>query len=267
MRNFKLYKFNVLKSPVDKRDWKAKSIYYKLALPDIVDYRKELFAIRDQGLQGSCAAMAGSTMKEWQELKDCKINDYMSAQFIYNNRKDRNSEGMYMRDLMYILKTKGDCMERDFPYGSQGLPSEKVYIKAKKYLIKNYAAIDTVEELKTALYINGPCVIAVPVYNYTTRMWKQRAGDELMGGHAMACVGYNENGFIIRNSWSEQWGDNGYCIFPYKDWGLQWEVWTSIDAKSFEEPVKKPKNWFMRLLPYIIGGLFVFGVALYILLK
>lgn len=130
MRNFKLYKFNVLKSPVDKRDWKAKSIYYKLALPDIVDYRKELFAIRDQGLQGSCAAMAGSTMKEWQELKDCKINDYMSAQFIYNNRKDRNSEGMYMRDLMDILKTKGDCMERDFPYGSQGLPSEKVYIKA-----------------------------------------------------------------------------------------------------------------------------------------
>lgn len=29
-------------------------------------------------------------------------------------------------------------------------------------------------------------------------------------GHAVAIVGYDENGFLIKNSWSSKWGDNGY---------------------------------------------------------
>lgn len=30
------------------------------------------------------------------------------------------------------------------------------------------------------------------------------------GGHAVCITGYDENGFLIKNSWGEEWGDKGY---------------------------------------------------------
>jgi len=38
------------------------------------------------------------------------------------------------------------------------------------------------------------------------------------GGHAFAIVGYDENGFLIQNSWSDEWGTRGYAILTYSDW-------------------------------------------------
>merc|ERR1712146_203018 len=80
--------------------------------------------------------------------------------------------------------------------------------------------------------LNGPCLICVPVYNYGMKMWEQGENDKANGGHAMTIVGYNKFGFIIRNSWVSYWADEGHCLFPYEDWGKQWEVWTSIDEES-----------------------------------
>ena len=71
------------------------------------------------------------------------------------------------------------------------------------------------------------------------RMWfKESESSEMQGGHAMTVVGYNEEGFIIRNTWGINWGDKGYCIYPYSDWGSHWEIWTTIDEKSYIED-----NW------------------------
>jgi len=235
------YKLNVRKSPLDKRDWKASAIYPKIVLPEVVDYRDEQLPIRDQGNQGSCAAMAGAAMKEWQERIDVALDEYMSPQFIYNNREDTSEEGMYMRDLMGVLRERGDSLESFCKYGSKTV-SKAAYENALNFIIKNYASVDAIEELKTALYTNGPCIIAVPVYNYSTRMWKQMSGDYFLGGHAMCLVGYNTDGFIIRNSWGRGWGDGGYCIFPYEDWGLQWETWTTIDEHSSDPPEPEPKK-------------------------
>ena len=36
------------------------------------------------------------------------------------------------------------------------------------------------------------------------------------GRHAMLCVGFTGNFFIIKNSWGTDWGDNGYCYVPRK---------------------------------------------------
>lgn len=45
----------------------------------------------------------------------------------------------------------------------------------------------------------------------------QPAGPE-DGGHAIAIVGYNEDGFLLQNSWDEDWGTHGYAILTYADW-------------------------------------------------
>src|SRR5262249_24822531 len=42
-------------------------------------------------------------------------------------------------------------------------------------------------------------------------------GEKVMGGHAVVCVGYDDGAqrFTVRNSWSAQWGMNGYFTTPY----------------------------------------------------
>jgi C1A family cysteine protease len=43
------------------------------------------------------------------------------------------------------------------------------------------------------------------------------ASDQVEGGHAIACVGYDDfkKVFIIRNSWGTNVGDKGYYYMPY----------------------------------------------------
>jgi Papain family cysteine protease len=39
-----------------------------------------------------------------------------------------------------------------------------------------------------------------------------------LGGHAFALVGYNHYGFLVQNSWGEEWGKGGYATLSYEDW-------------------------------------------------
>jgi hypothetical protein len=38
------------------------------------------------------------------------------------------------------------------------------------------------------------------------------------GGHAFAIVGYNQDGFIVHNSWGTGWGTKGLAVLTYEDW-------------------------------------------------
>lgn len=234
---------NTIPSPDDSRDWIAESIYKDdIILPQIVDHCSLLQDVRNQGNQGSCAAQTAACMKEWQEYIDIGFNNYMSPQFIYNNRKNQESEGMFGRDVMKILSKQGCCFEMTYPYNVIESP-DKICIEAKvqaqKYKIKSFAQIKTIEGLKKALFMNGPCYISFPIFNYSEKMWKPEVGEKRLGGHAMTVVGYDSVGFKIRNSWGKDWGLEGYCIYPYSDWGSHWEIWTTIDSINYVSP-KKP---------------------------
>ena len=253
----KKYPVNLKKSPVDERDYVAESIFPSKAepLPEILDLRSDLMSVRDQGNQGSCAAMSSSCMKEWQEKKDVNFSGYMSPQFIYNNRENQDSEGMYSRDVMKILNKIGSVPESYYPYETKQKITEDLKSLAKNYTIKGYAQIYTIDGLKKALATNGPCYIAFPVYNFENRFWKPQQGDVSYGGHAVLVVGYNKEGFIIRNSWGKEWNDNGYTIFPYLDFGLQWEIWTTIDENS-SNPYKPPvikKTLFEKIIEWFLN--------------
>tara|TARA_A100001015_G_scaffold75943_1_gene84314 strand:+ start:2065 stop:2946 length:882 start_codon:yes stop_codon:yes gene_type:complete len=226
----------------DDRDWNAGNIYKNTILEPVLDLRDSLEPIRNQGTQGTCAAQTAACMKEWQETNDYNFKGYMSPQFIYNNRENQTTEGMFGRDVMRILSKIGSVEEDTYEYGKIE-PIENIdeiyYSKAKVHKIKNYARVYDIENLKKALKLNGPCYIAFPVYNANSmRMWfKESESSEMQGGHAMTVVGYNEEGFIIRNTWGIHWGDKGYCIYSYSDWGSHWEIWTTIDEKSYIEDI------------------------------
>ena len=103
---------NALVSPEDKRDYVF--VGTSNDLPSILDYRKELQPIRNQGSQGTCCAQSAACIKEWQEYKDYGFKGQFSPQFFYNNRsnfyddKPNNDSGMHSRDVMKLLLKKTD---------------------------------------------------------------------------------------------------------------------------------------------------------------
>jgi C1A family cysteine protease len=222
--------------------------HYPCAAPSIpaqLDLRGLLLEPRDQGEQSSCFAFAACAMREWQEAKETKMKRYMSPQFLYNNRYNltdddpMNDEGMYGVDVMKLMAKVGVVLEELYPYGKNvGQHPDDIplalFAKAKKVVVSKYATVETIEGLKLALVNNGPCLICFPVYNEVLpQMWRKGSlSDPLLGGHAMTVVGYNDKGFIIRNSWGKGWNGGGHVRLDYAEWGNQWEVWTTIDAKD-----------------------------------
>lgn len=206
-------------------------------LPETLDLRNRKLLVRNQGTQGSCAGFTASEIKEIQE----DTNEYLSPQYVYNMRENQNSSGMTARDTMKILHNWGIPYERSFRYNinKNNQPSDRVHEEASNYKIKSYVRVETVEDAKKALYHFGPLYISFPVYNSGSRMWVKRPNDKYEGGHACSVVGYNSDGFILRNHWSIDWNPNspvgaGHTLLPYDEWDLIWDVWSSIDDRSDE---------------------------------
>ena len=252
------YKLNVNKSKHDDRDYKFEllSSSKMITSNSICDYRNNILPVRNQGSQGTCYAQVASCVKEWQEERyKMSQKAYFSPQFFYNHRnyfnngkqdgEDLNEDyGMTGRDVMRILKNVGICDESLYPYGTIQKESEidsNIKSLAKVNVIKSYARVETLQGLKNSLLLNGPCLIAFPVYNYFDQMWLNIFDNELLGGHAMTVVGFDDykQHFIIRNSWGKSWGDQGYCYYNYKDWNSHWECWTTVDLE-YEKP-KEPE--------------------------
>jgi hypothetical protein len=85
----------------------------------------------------------------------------------------------------------------------------------------NYRSYANSAQVKLAL-AKGPVVTTMMVYMdfvlYHSGVYKHAAG-EMLGGHAVSIIGYNdvERYWIIRNSWSQSWGENGYAMVSYDD--------------------------------------------------
>ena len=255
MTELNKFLLSALPSPLDVRDWQAESIFPEdLDLPEEFSLKGKMCPVRNQGAEGSCIAETCSAIKEFQERENVGFMDYMSPQFVYNLRQNQDGEGMYPRNAMSILRSVGIVPEDMYPYGVIQKPdqiSTSLAATANNYRISGYAFINTIQGLKTAIHRCGPTMITVPVYNTGPRMWKQESPTQVIqGGHSMTAVGWTKDGFIIRNSWGSSWGDNGYTVFPYSDWGMQGEVVTAIDDQS-SKPDPKYSKWYWRFYKWI----------------
>jgi C1A family cysteine protease len=238
----KNYKFNVIPSPVDNRDVTVEAVYYgHVELPEEYDIRPLLRPVKDQGTQGSCSAQVAALIKEYHEKKELNIDKDMSVQFVYNSRSNRHTEGMTPRDTMNILHNIGIVPEKIYPYGTRDRISKSMLDAAANLRIEAYGRVETIIASKMTILGNGPLYFALPVYNPDHPLfWIQDSPtQQMLGGHAVALVGWNRKGFILRNSWSDKWGDNGYTVFPYDHWGIQWEAWSALDADSCIEKLRQ----------------------------
>lgn len=275
MTDFSKYPLSIRKSPVDKRDHKLSLVLPEVVLPRKTNNAATAAPFRDQGAYPRCAGMTAALVKWWQEHKEVGLIDPLAPRFTYDLREDPTEEGMYGRDLMQILKDYGICLEKLAPYESTEPLSLEAFKDAKKRVIDKYALADSLDALKRSLFLNGPQFMCVPVYNYTDRMWKQRPGDILLGGHMMEVLDYDDDRCKLpyQNHWNG-WGDkNGRAEMDYADFDLIWEFWCAYDAPTPVDPIPDPepqpekRNWFGRWGKWVLLGLLSAGTTLYFLLR
>lgn len=182
------------------------------ALPASYSYKKFLPSVLNQGAESICVPCSVSAYLNWREnlstgsKKDNKIDYYE----LYNIRTN-DGEGMTYKEALHYLRHHG------------------VSSKAGNMMINEYALVKSSIALKLALIMNGPCMGALPVYSDRPEFWKKEQGDMFYGYHAISIIGFDKDGFIIRNSWGTMFGKNGYTTMKYEDFGTFLELWTIVD--------------------------------------
>lgn len=185
----------------------------KMEIPESICYKDYLPSVLDQGNRPICVPCSISAFINWQlNLEDGQNgrDNGVDYEDIYKHRSSEGDEGMSFKDALNYLRH--NCVKLN--YGC-------------KDIVERYAKIGSETYLKRALVVNGPCIGGLPVYD-TNRFdfWTPWEDERLQGYHAVSIVGYNKDGFIIRNSWGEWYGDNGYAVVPYDDFNKFMEIWT-----------------------------------------
>lgn len=180
-------------------------------LPAAFSLEQMLPKVLDQGSKSICVPCSLSASLNWQiNLNEGKngVDNKIDLNAIYKIRKNKKLDGMEIKEALHFLR-------------HAGVPSKKGIIK-----INEYSMIGSPVYLKYALLINGPCIGALKVYNPNATEFWLNDGRPCLGGHAIAIVGYNNDGFVIRNSWGTKYGEDGYATIPYGDFTQFLELWT-----------------------------------------
>ena len=188
---------------------------FDIKLPKSISYKDYLPPVLNQGSRPICVPCSISSYINYSINLEDGVNNRdneVDYEMIFKHRTNKDDNGMSFKDAFHFLRH--NCVS--LKYGC-----EKT--------IDRYAKIGTEEQLRQALVMNGPCVGGLPVYDpYRNKFWLKEDGYPFQGGHAIAIVGYNEKGFIIRNSWGKSYGDEGYFIMPYDEFDNFMELWTII---------------------------------------
>ena len=164
-----------------------------------------------------------------QHMVDCDLNNF-------------GWDGGYLLLAWDFIQNSGIVDEDCYPYvsGSTKVAGEcknactsanKEWKPSKSKGIDHPGSILLIQE---EIQKNGPVEAAFTVYedfmNYKKGVYQHISGG-LLGGHAVKCLGWgNEGGvdyWLMANSWGTQWGDNGFFKIKMGDCGVEKQIYTS----------------------------------------
>lgn len=230
---------------IDEEEHKGK-VRSTAGLPAKFDWRDQgmVTPVKDQGPCGSCWAFASVGALESQVLLTYGGEPDLSEQFVVScNKLNMGCNGGYMGIVYSFLKWRGAPEEECFPYEAKDLPCRQRCPEWKdtRVRIDSWSWVtQDVDALKAAVYEN-PVATAFNVYEdfryYDGGVYEHVSGD-YAGGHAVIIVGWDDNPpeeipcFIVKNSWDEDWGEDGYFRIGYSQ--VTNEVSFGSDTSDFD---------------------------------
>jgi C1A family cysteine protease len=204
------------------------------ALPPLVDLRPHCPAIYDQGQLGSCTGNAWAGLVEFLLLKKGQTDFTPSRLFIYYNERVLEQDtaqdaGAALSDGAEVVSTQGCPHENLWPYDITQFaapPPPPVYQDGLQHLAFDVQQVSQDLTAMKEVLANGlPIVVGFTVYQsfeapqvaQTGLVPLPRRREQLLGGHAVVVVGYDDSQsrFIVRNSWGTAWGLAGYFLMSY----------------------------------------------------
>lgn len=226
-------------------------------LPTIVDLRAKMPPVYDQGQLGSCTANASGGAVQYEQIKHGMANWPISRLFQYWNTRSLEGSTGYdsggtIADAVKALAVWGFCPETMWPYNisrfTRRAPASCYrYARGNEIPTVGYAKVaQNATAMKAALAAGNPIIVGFTVFESFESQAVAAGGmvpmpntatEQVLGGHAVLIVGYNDatQRWIVRNSWGAGWGDKGYFYMPYQyftDPNLADDFWVVTTLKG-----------------------------------
>jgi len=204
--------------------------------------------VLDQGKEGACTGFGLAAVINyllWRDLYDAnkgKVDAELSQQKrvspkmlynmarVYDEWEGEDYEGSSCRGAMKGWHRHGVCKRDTWPHeinenDKTKYPRETWSEEATNNPLGAYYRInkDSVVDMQAAIKEVGAIYCSATVH----KGWWLDESEELpiiehspdkIGGHAFAILGYNEDGFVVQNSWGTKWGYQGFAVIKYQDW-------------------------------------------------
>jgi len=237
---------NVQPDPADLRDWEYRPNISVAPPASLLPH--DLKPVKQQGRTSACTGFALAAVIEYLLDRGRRPVWPISGYMLYHMARqydewadDAADTGSSLRGALKGWSKHGACCDR--LWTTLERPPERATdgwcLDAIGRPMGAYYRIkpENIRDMHIALYEAG--VIYASAYTHsgwdkllhTTAALKPNTVEELLAratipqatgkqdlGHAFAIVGYTREGFIVQNSWGEQWGQGGFGVLPYADW-------------------------------------------------
>lgn len=193
------------------------------------DYLRFKVPVLDQGTEGACtgfglAANVNYLLRKRQVVPDTmSVSPWMLYELArrYDEWPGEEYEGASARGAMKGWHKHGVCASALCDKG--GRLSEEAFRDAPKRSLGSYFRVNHKDlvAMHSAIAEVGILYATAAVHSGWEKVGGDgviRKADRILGGHAFAVVGYDEDGFWIQNSWGTDWGKGGFARIGYDDW-------------------------------------------------
>ncbi len=187
-------------------------------LPSSLDWRTKnaTTAVKNQGACGSCWAFATvGAIEGHYAVKTGALRSLSEQQLVDCSTKNKGCNGGNLEAaLQYVVDNRGIDGEADYPYEGEQQDCDQNRTKRVEAVISNWTDVKPLDETELLKALQfGPVAVAIEADQKDFQFYKNgtfdgECGDKL--DHGVLVVGYTADALIVKNSWGDTWGDQGY---------------------------------------------------------